>query len=356
MPETNSPPTFDEQVYALSKIVHQAKIHKDTSQKYPPSQRKNLRLLDDVALLLLTGPSSKVAAVSFQQRPTDVIFYYAKNRPATHKEKAYIQQVITILRSPQGPGRTNQIFELVLRNCRPKIFSRLDKLGRALIRLTPDARGIQCDTDGDLHQYLRRKLGVWYPEQTSAVTFVDGFVSHLCHLATTSTLPDAAALSQIIRVAQVTGCFRPELTVYPDRTVAKRMILLGDYFSAVNRIVRRMHSITRTTPPTIRFQEVYYPPCFTSQADPLTHAVAPNPSTRYTPHANRLPLDREPLCCQLEGTAYLPLRPEERVPSHGHNRSWRVAATDVHRAPRVCRSVVHGVAPAFLGGCADRVL
>lgn len=258
MPENSSPPTFDEKVYALSKIVHQVKFLKNRSDEYTPLQRKHLGLLDDISLLLVTESPSDVAAVSFEQRPTEIIFYYAKNRPATPDERAYIEQLKNIVRASKDSGRIERIFEIVLRTCRSKMLSRLDKLVRVIKTRASDARGIRDDSSGDLHEYLQRKLGAWYVGQTSAVRFVDKFLSYLCNLR--KTVPEPAELGKIIRFAHVTGAFKPAKTVYPDGEVEKRIRLLGDYFGAVHRIVRNMDSISGSSTRDIRFEEVCYRP------------------------------------------------------------------------------------------------
>lgn len=277
MPEQICPTTFDQKVYALSKIVHQVKLRNNLSEKYTPSQRKHLRLLDDIALLLVTESGSDVAAVSFEQLPTEVIFYYAKNRPATDNERKYIEELVNLAQASDDIDRAKSIFNNVLGICRPKILSRLDKVARSIKKLAPESRSFREDANDDVHRYLQRQLGPWYINQTSAVAFVDMFLSYFSALGTEKeiTLQDSAKLSQVIRIAQATGSYKPVNAIYPDEAVAKRIRLLGDYFGAVNRIIRNADSIVASSR-TVRFLEV----CVAN----AVHQQPANPMSRSCRH------------------------------------------------------------------------
>lgn len=266
--------TFDEKVYALSKIVHNVKFRNNRSDQYTTSQGKHLRLLDDIALLLVTESSSDVAAVSFEQRPTEIVFYYAKNRPATIEEIEYLENIKTIARHPTNTqsseiiNRTESIFDEVLRMCRPKILSRFYKLLRVLAKMSRATRCFDDDSNGDLARHIKKAMGAWYDMEEDAVDFVDGFLSHLAGLATPKNQPAPSQdqLAQIIRVAHATGSFKiietvngettTEYPVYPNEALARRIRLLGDYFGAVKRIVRNADSKLGRHAGDIRMQQV----------------------------------------------------------------------------------------------------
>src|SRR5947207_4566295 len=77
-------------VYALS-CIRYIREHAHTESVLTDIQRKHLYLLDGIALLLVTGDKSDVAAaVSFVQNPTSIDFYYAKIRPCTVLETEYV--------------------------------------------------------------------------------------------------------------------------------------------------------------------------------------------------------------------------------------------------------------------------
>lgn len=303
--------TFDEKVYALSKIVHTVKFRNNRSNQYTTSQRKHLRLLDDIALLLVTESGSNVAAVSFEQRPTEIVFYYAKNRPATTEEIEYLQKITTIARysaktqSSETINRTESIFDEVLRMCRPKILSRFNKLLRVLAKLPRAARYFDDDSNGDLARHIKKAMGAWYDTAEDALDFVDSFLSHLAGLATPKNqpAPSLSQLAQIIRVAHATGSFKivktvdgeqtTDYPVYPNEALAKRIRLLGDYFGAVKRIVRNADSTLGRHAGHIRMQQVCKPGCAIPSL--LTGWVDCSAKPGPVPDAERLPPNRERL-------------------------------------------------------------
>ncbi|KAL0630525.1 hypothetical protein Q9L58_010628 [Maublancomyces gigas] len=264
--------TFDEKVYALSKIVHKVKFRNNRSEKYTSSQLIHLRLFDDIALLMITEPGSDVAAVAFEQRTTEIIFYFAKNRPATTEELTYIRNLAILAQNSdttnwKTTNRIDSIFNEVVRFCGPKILTRFSKILRVLTKLPPDALSFQDDTNGDLDRHLQKELGVWYDTPAGPAVLVDKFFSHLCGMAPKKPkVPNVAGLGQIIRVAHATGSFKcvemvdgkeiVEHTVYPNEDLATQMRLLGNYFGAVKRIVRNVDSIKNRKPTEIRMQEL----------------------------------------------------------------------------------------------------
>src|SRR5271156_2873240 len=88
------PATFDtELAYALSETRY-IRQHAPTVPILSDIQRKHLNLLDGIALLLVTEDRSDVAAVSFLHTSKSIEFYYAKNRPCTASETAYIESLL----------------------------------------------------------------------------------------------------------------------------------------------------------------------------------------------------------------------------------------------------------------------
>lgn len=257
-------PSFDQKVYALSKIVHRVKFQNNRSDHYTTTQRKHLRLLDDIALLLVTQSASDVAAVAFEQRQGTVVFYYAKNRLATTEELDYISRLTDLAQDIGETDRIELMFNAVLTVCLPKIMSRFDKLLSVLTKIPAAARAGTDDPDHELGFHLEAELGVWYNAQEGPAALVDNFLQHLRQLVASESqhAQGLQALGQIIRVAHATGSFKrrsmvngqekAEYTVYPDESLAKRMRLLGDYWGAVKRIVRHANSIL--TRRTVKFQ------------------------------------------------------------------------------------------------------
>lgn len=133
--------SFAEKVYALSKVIHIVKFRNNVAATYNDHQRKHLRLLDDIALLLVIEATSDVAAVAFERCPTEVIFYYAKNRPSTAADRKHI---LDLIKGTEGQGTAHERLKVVLSKvlvtCRLKTNSRLRKLKKAITNAPAGSR------------------------------------------------------------------------------------------------------------------------------------------------------------------------------------------------------------------------
>jgi hypothetical protein len=135
---TTSTARFDnELVYALS-CVRCIREHAPTEPATTTTtQRKHLNLLDGIALLLVTEDKSDVAAVSFLQTSKSIEFLYAKNRPCTVSEKAYIESLLALIRN-YDPSKEDQltwdIVDIAVRTCVRKVRSRIQKVSKELNR------------------------------------------------------------------------------------------------------------------------------------------------------------------------------------------------------------------------------
>lgn len=248
MAEPLSPVSFAESVYALSKVVHVVKF-RNISLRLSEDQRKNLRLLNDIALLLVTKSKSDVAAVSLERRTSQVHFYYAKNFPATSADKRHIDDLVADL---QGLGsstvRIERILKKVMLVCGEKILSRLSKLKATLLdNQAGEGLYLRSDRDGELHAHFQRNFSDWYAMYPTSAEFVTGFLSAIVgHVAS-----EPQQLMEILRVAYLTGSYKPATppdgatsgkqpeSIFIDPMLGRRMRLLGDYYGAVKRIVRR---------------------------------------------------------------------------------------------------------------------
>ncbi|KAN0072474.1 hypothetical protein V8E54_009403 [Elaphomyces granulatus] len=99
------------------------------------TQRKHLNLLDGIALLLVTEDKSDMTAVSFLQNSKTINFFYAKNRPCTASEKAYIGSLLELIRN-YDPSKEDQytwdIVNIAVRTCLRKVRNRIQKLSKEL--------------------------------------------------------------------------------------------------------------------------------------------------------------------------------------------------------------------------------
>ena len=94
--------------------------------------RSNLRLLDYVALLLVTSDKGDVAAVAIDQRPNSVTFLYSKNAPCPPQIGEYLQRLTTICASVEEGDFCGVFLTEVFQTCRLKIRNRLLKCKKAI--------------------------------------------------------------------------------------------------------------------------------------------------------------------------------------------------------------------------------
>lgn len=109
-----------------------------SSDPAPVPKNKHLKLLNGVALLLVTEGTSDVAAATVTNHAKDdkiiTKFYVVKNRQCTAKEHAYYQGFIKTL-NDQSMGystRVQTLMSLILANCQEKILTRLLKIQQVL--------------------------------------------------------------------------------------------------------------------------------------------------------------------------------------------------------------------------------
>lgn len=130
-PQTPIP--FGEQLFVLANITHIRDYRRTVSPSRTSEHERHLRLLNNMALLLVTQGSSDVAAVMFEQTSHEIIFYYAKNRPSTRHEREYIESLRVIALSLSDINDcTVKLLARVIPMCRSKIITRLKKLIRCL--------------------------------------------------------------------------------------------------------------------------------------------------------------------------------------------------------------------------------
>ena len=103
------------------------------------SRGKHLQTLDGIALLLVTGDKSDVAAVTVSSHPLSngqlrTVFHVMKNDSCTVKERQYHEQFCRVISDVNMDYETllNTLCNLVVKNCQKKIKRRATKLQQAL--------------------------------------------------------------------------------------------------------------------------------------------------------------------------------------------------------------------------------
>ena len=128
-------PDNDKLIYALSCIRHRREFDPTEPPIENAAEKKHLKLLDGIALLLVVGAKADVAAVSFRQTSTSIDFFYAKNRPCTAAEKKYIESILGIVRSFDKSKRAKcirSILDKAVRMCIGKVQRRIQKVKQQL--------------------------------------------------------------------------------------------------------------------------------------------------------------------------------------------------------------------------------
>lgn len=141
---------MDALLYPLSQIF----IVCDYRPPAPPSPNRpkmpvtsQLKLRNFLSLLLVQIKKGDVATVTLRLLPQSTILYFAKQRPCIGGEKSYIDSLFAQVlawpaartSSPEANTRSHHAFlTTVIRNCRPKINSRIARLITRLGELGAD--------------------------------------------------------------------------------------------------------------------------------------------------------------------------------------------------------------------------
>ncbi|KAH0556571.1 hypothetical protein GP486_005574 [Trichoglossum hirsutum] len=174
----SSPQFNDQLVYLLSNLQH-IQQHIPSVPEPKGNQKKHLNLLDRIALLLVTEDKGDVAAVSFVHTSTSIEFYYAKNRPCTPQETAYIQKLLEMTRSfktSESGVWVGRVLELVVRTCTKKVRGRMRKITNELEKIgfssslrLEDLKNLpiwrETDRKGEIVEAYRRTFPSQKPEE-----------------------------------------------------------------------------------------------------------------------------------------------------------------------------------------------
>lgn len=97
----------------------------------PSTTRKQVQLLDGLALLLISKKSAQVYATSFVQSGNSIEIYLAKNHPAppSISEAQYLDNIAASLMSGKD---SFELLRLCIIHCWEKILSRIKKASQAV--------------------------------------------------------------------------------------------------------------------------------------------------------------------------------------------------------------------------------
>lgn len=121
-------------IFAMLKInVH---VQTDPSSCVTSSRGKHLKLLNSIALLLVTDATLGVAATTLSNhsvgKKIKIIIHIVKNRECFDVEKLYFTNFMKVVNGAELNTLPSKLIELIIKNCRLKISRRATKLAEAV--------------------------------------------------------------------------------------------------------------------------------------------------------------------------------------------------------------------------------
>lgn len=118
-------------IFALASI-RRIRYHVATTPLNCTKTKSDSKLLDFIALLLVTSDKDDVAAVAMEQHPNTVTFLFSKNAPCPSSFSDYLQRLLTICGSAEKKHFRTLFLTEVFKTCRAKIRNRLAKCQKAI--------------------------------------------------------------------------------------------------------------------------------------------------------------------------------------------------------------------------------
>lgn len=251
---------------ALSHIVFRREYRPQSPRTLPSlpdssADNKHPELLNLLSLLLVTSEKGDVAAVMFRILSNDRLdLHYAKNRPCTNKENAYIRRIFDIISRDERRECHLLCWDIlaeVIQDCKRKIQSRMKKICRRLKELSPSFRtdpsasfGIcegGCTTETS--ETLRQKLGqAIFPVTSTVPRFLRGWFNHLLegpgNSKDGSILWHVGSVHHTLWLAYYIG-HAPQIEHILDAKLLGRVLKLGDYYGAALVLIRDAELIPR---------------------------------------------------------------------------------------------------------------
>lgn len=253
MSSSTIPLPFADQLFVLANITHVRDYCPTISTTPISDNRKNLRLLDHIALLLVTEEKSDVAAVMFEQKSHEITFYYSKNRPTTPTERAYIDSLQhTALSLPDINDCAMQLLARVIPTCRPKIAARVKNLVRSL---SADLH-VSPDVEGAFWVHLLARIPNLVDSGLSAELLLRRYIANVRRVNVAECHDDE--LEKLIRFGSVIGSYRNLKCIISSEPTVRRVQKLGGYYPATKWIARTVDALRRTSPDYLGAGEINF--------------------------------------------------------------------------------------------------
>lgn len=249
---TTLQPSFDDCLFALSTISHRLEFPRPLS--HSPILQKHLKLLNLLALLMVTEDKGDVAATTIIRAPGSVTILFSKNRPCTAAESSYIQTLQDIITSTTRETVKDtriRALSLVIDNCSKKVKARLKKLvkwlksGFTVKTPPPETSTLLC----------KRLRPAGFPSDTPFEKSITNWLTNLMNEPTSALAGGDAILTLFI--AHGIGYTEGIDSVIDDPVLLRRLKKLGDYFAAVRCLVADYSELKPGL--TISIREVGFP-------------------------------------------------------------------------------------------------
>jgi hypothetical protein len=242
-------------VFTLGTINHRHEVSVQPRHFDNQAVRKHLRMMDLLALLLVTEENGDVASAAFCRRHDRLVIVFAKNRPCTEDELKYIRLLVCLimtLAQPADIGKATSVpirkamsmlLGTIFKNCKKKIRSTHNDM----VKASDSLRTAVNELPLVLGQTLWSKVYRRFPEfslqwkrtddNSGAQAFVLFWISKLKEPLTKESwkfLVQAAWL-----MSSTEGFVEQEsLQVYINhRTVGEALRRYADYYDAVQTLV-----------------------------------------------------------------------------------------------------------------------
>jgi len=197
-----------------------------------PAATKHLVLLDLLALMLVTGAKSDVAAtmLTMGREPK---FYYSKNRPLTDDENRYVQEILTCAcdTTTSATDRLDTLIKTVIAQCRQKIKSRIKKIVQRANDLEANA-GRDVHNDNSLPAETARLLRIQLQlnPSESLQAFIWEWLDSLKSVQTPEQMKHAIGRAYVLGI-------NDQMRNMIDPILLQRIRKVGDYGCAVCQLV-----------------------------------------------------------------------------------------------------------------------
>lgn len=252
-------PSLDEIHLALSEIV----IRRHPSPAGPSPVNEHLELLKLLALLLVTEDSGDVAAVTFRVISQHRLeLHYAKNRPCTTAERAYIRDIFDVLRDTAIDSTMMywKILALVIPVCKKKIKSRTDKICLRLRQLLPSFSISDSACSPATETRLRETMGQsTFPASATVPEFLRAWFHYLLNQpkAVTSNW-HVGSVHHMLHLAYHIGNAL-DIEHVLDTQLLRRVRKLGDYYGATITVISNAKQLPPDQLRNLRIVEVVAP-------------------------------------------------------------------------------------------------